>query len=107
MGKYKVLNRTLETTNSHVEMDKSGVVEETWNDVSINYNAYAKYDEVEIDIPDTSIDEDANEKVRHTHLNMGEEMSEKIMSMAQYYLDNNIYPVDFFFKGETNNSVAK
>lgn len=107
MGKYKVLNRTVETTNAHVESDKSGVIEETWNDVSVSYDAYVKYDEVEVTTPDTSIDEDAKDQVRHTHLNAGEKLSEKIMSMAQYYLDNNIYPVDFFFKGETNNSVAK
>ena len=107
MGKYTVLNRTVETTNAHVESDKSGIVKETWNDVSISYDAYAKYDEVEVTTPDTSIDEDANVQVRHTHLNTGEKLSENIMNMAQYYLDNNIYPVDFFFKGETNNSTVK
>ena len=64
-----MLNRTVETTNAHVESDKSGVIEETWNDVSVSYDAYAKYDEVEVTTPDTSIDEDTKDQVRHTHLN--------------------------------------
>ena len=100
MGKYKVLNRTVETTNAHVESDKSGLIEETWNDVSVSYDAYTKYDEVEVTTPDTSIDEDTKDQVRHTHLNTGEKLSEKILSMAQYYLDNNLYPTNFFFKGD-------
>ena len=64
MGKYKVLNRTVETTNAHVESDKSGVIEETWNDVSVSYDAYTKYDEVEVTTPEEndSIEEEQSEE---------------------------------------------
>ena len=91
MGKYKVLNRTVETTNAHVELDKSGVIEETWNDVSASYDAYTKYDEVEVTTPDTSIDEDTKDQVRHTHLNTGEKLSEKIMKFGHKFNLNTFY----------------
>lgn len=94
---YKVLKRTLETTNAHIETDKSGQIEEQYGDVSINYNGYVKYDEKEIEISDTSISDNIKIQMRHTHEFLPKNISEKIMEMNAYYKEHKIGPYKFAF----------
>ena len=99
---YKVLERTLATTNTHVEHDRSGKVEVEWGDSSISYNAYTKYDEREIVIPDTSISDDEKIKMRHTHLFTPSSLSEELDAMNRYYREHNLGPWKYAFKGPQN-----
>ena len=96
---YKVLERTLATTNAHIEHDRSGKVEIEWGDSSLSYNAYAQYDEREIVIPDTSISDDEKVKMRHTHLYTPSDLSEELDAMNRYYREHNLGPWKYAFKG--------
>ncbi len=98
----QVINQTLATTNTHVEIDHLVDYEEKIADVSIEYKAYNDYDVEEIPIIDASVIEALKEKVdlmRHTH-EIIPNSSTYFKDLAQCYIDNNMYPVPFFFKGQ-------
>ena len=98
----QVISQTLATTNAHVEIDHLVDYEEKIADVSIEYKAYTDYDVEEIPIIDASVIEALKEKVdlmRPTHENVPN-TSSYFKYLAQCYIDNNMYPVAFFFKGQ-------
>ena len=98
----KVLKRTLATSHDHLELDHLVDYEEKIADVSIEYKAYTDYDVAEIPIIDASVIESLKEKVdlmRLTHENIPSS-STYFKDLAQCYIDNNMYPVPFFFKGQ-------
>ena len=100
----KVLKRTLATSHDHLELDHLVDCEEKIADVSIEYKAYTDYDVAEIPIIDASVIEDLKEKtnlMRLTHENIPNSSS-YFKNLAQYYIDNNIYPVNFFFNNKNN-----
>ena len=100
----QVISQTLATTNAHVEIDHLVDYEEKFADVSIEYKAYTDYDVAEIPIIDASVIESLKEKtdlMRHTHENVPN-TSSYFKNLAQYYIDNNIYPVNFFFNNKNN-----
>ena len=97
----KVLNRTLSNTATHVESDQSGVITEQWGDVSISYNAYAKYDEVEIPVQ-SEVDKKLYEKrenARRTHIRLDPSINDELDAIKQYYIENHLGPYKFPFKG--------
>ena len=97
----KVLKRTLATSHDHLELDHLVDYEEKIADVSIEYKAYNDYDVEEIPIIDASVIEALKEKVdlmRNTH-EIIPNSSTYFKDLAQCYIDNNMYPVPFFFKG--------
>ena len=99
-----VLKRTLATSHDHLELDHLVDYEEKIADVSIEYKAYTDYDVAEIPIIDASVIEDLKEKtnlMRLTHENIPNSSS-YFKNLAQYYIDNNIYPVNFFFNNKNN-----
>ena len=90
------------TSHDHLELDHLVDYEEKIADVSIEYKAYTDYDVAEIPIIDASVIEDLKEKtnlMRLTHENIPNSSS-YFKNLAQYYIDNNMYPVPFFFKGQ-------
>ena len=98
----QVISQTLATTNAHVEIDHLVDYEEKIADVSIEYKAYTDYDVEEIPIIDASVIEALKEKVdlmRPTHENIPSS-STYFKDLARCYIDNNMYPVPFFFKGQ-------
>ena len=98
----QVISQTLATTNAHDEIDHLVDYEEKIADVSIEYKAYNDYDVEEIPIIDASVIEALKEKVdlmRLTHENIPSS-STYFKDLAQCYIDNNMYPVPFFFKGQ-------
>ena len=98
----KVLKRTLATSHDHLELDHLEDYEEKIADVSIEYKAYTDYDVAEIPIIDASVIEYLKEKTDLmilTHENIPSS-STYFKDLAQCYIDNNIYPVPFFFKGQ-------
>ena len=98
----QVISQTLATTNAHVEIDHLVDYEEKIADVSIEYKAYNDYDVEEIPIIDASVIEALKEKVdlmRPTHENIPSS-SIYFKDLTQCYIDNNMYPVPFFFKGQ-------
>ena len=98
----KVLKRTLATSHDHLELDHLVDYEEKIADVSIEYKAYTDYDVAEIPIIDASVIEDLKEKtdlIRPTHENIPSS-STYFKDLSQCYIDNNMYPVPFFFKGQ-------
>ena len=98
----QVISQTLATTNTHVEVDHLVDYEEKIADVSIEYKAYNDYDVEEIPIIDASVIEALKEKVdlmRNTH-EIIPNSSTYFKELAQCYIDNNMYPVPFFFKGQ-------
>ena len=98
----QVISQILATTNAHVEIDHLVDYEEKIADVSIEYKAYNDYDVKEIPIIDASVIEALKEKVdlmRPTHENIPSS-STYFKDLAQCYIDNNMYPVPFFFKGQ-------
>lgn len=98
----QVINQILATTNAHVEIDHLVDYEEKFADVSIEYKAYTDYDVAEIPIIDASVIESLKEKtdlMRLTHENVPN-TSTYFKDLAQCYIDNNMYPVPFFFKGQ-------
>ena len=100
----KVLKRTLATSHDHLELDHLVDYEEKIADVSIEYKAYTDYDVAEIPIIDASVIEGLKEKtnlMRLTHENIPNSSS-YFKNLAQYYIDNNIYPVNFFFNNKNN-----
>lgn len=97
----KVLNRTLSNTATHVESDQSGVVTEQWGDVSISYNAYTKYDEVEIPVQ-SEVDKklyEERENARPTHLRLDPSINDELAAIEQYYIENHLGPYEFPFEG--------
>ena len=97
-----VLKRTLATSHDHLELDHLVDYEEKIADVSIEYKAYNDYDVEEIPIIDASVVEALKDKVdlmRPTHENVPN-TSSYFKDLAQCYIDNNMYPVPFFFKGQ-------
>ena len=97
-----VLKRTLATSHDHLELDHLVDYEEKIADVSIEYKAYNDYDVKEIPIIDASVIEALKEKtdlMRLTHENVPN-TSTYFKDLAQCYIDNNMYPVPFFFKGQ-------
>lgn len=97
----QVISQTLATTNAHVELDHLVDYEEKIADVSIEYKAYNDYDVEEVPIIDASIINALKEKadlMRRTHENVPNS-STYFKDLAQCYVDNNMYPVPFFFKG--------
>ena len=98
----QVISQTLATTNAHVVIDHLVDYEEKIADVSIEYKAYNDYDVKEIPIIDASVIEALKEKVdlmRPTHENIPSS-STYFKDLTQCYIDNNMYPVPFFFKGQ-------
>ena len=98
----KVLKTILATSHDHLELDNLTNYEEKIADVSIEYKAYTDYDVAEIPIIDASVIEDLKEKIdlmRLTHENVPN-TSSYFKDLAQCYIDNNMYPVPFFFKGQ-------
>ena len=90
------------TSDGHLELDNLRNYEEEFADVSIEYKAYNDYDVEEITIIDASVIEDLKEKtdlMRLTHENVPN-TSTYFKDLAQCYIDNNMYPVPFFFKGQ-------
>lgn len=102
----KVLKRTVETTNAHVESDKSGEIEERWGDASIGYSAYVQYDEAEVPTIEP-VDDDEKEDLRHTHLNMKSDISERISEMNEYYKEHKLGPYKYPIWGNNDNTVVK
>lgn len=86
-----ILSRTIAITNTHVESDRSGEIEEKWGDVSINYTGYAKYDETTIPTQDSSVDA---VEIRHTHLYANSSLQETINEINEYYKDRNLGPYE-------------
>ena len=98
----KVLKRTLASSHDHLELDHLSNYEEKFADVSIEYKAYTDYDVAEIPIIDASVIKDLKEKtdlMRLTHENVPN-TSSYFKDLAKCYIDNNMYPVPFFFKGQ-------
>ena len=98
----KVLKTILATSHDHLELDNLINYEEKFADVSIEYKAYTDYDVAEIPIIDTSVIKGLKEKtdlMRLTHENVPN-TSSYFKDLAQCYIDNNMYPVPFFFKGQ-------
>ena len=74
--------------------------EEKWGDASVTHKAYNDYDVEEIPVDASITEEDKKIAMRHTHLYLDSlNSSTYFTDMVQEYIDKNLYPVPYFFKG--------